>query len=131
MLLNSIKEINRLRKEIHRLLSKGMFWIQLNRFRKETNRLLSKGMSHIHVEIAVEKTWRSQNFDFLRVINLSPGQFLSSSNSRRYHWILKILVATEKSEVWEQNCLRLFYYINFEINYDIHQKVHVFCWTKI
>ena len=27
----------------------------------------------------------SQNFDFLNLTNLSPGQFLGSSNSRRYH----------------------------------------------
>ena len=31
MLFNPIKEINRLRKEIDRLLSKGMFLIQFNK----------------------------------------------------------------------------------------------------
>ena len=46
MFFNSIKETNRLRKEI--------------------NRLLSKGVSNIT---------RSQNFDFLGFENLSPGQF--------------------------------------------------------
>ena len=61
-----------------------------------------------------EKNWRSQNFDFLCSTSLSPGQFLGSSNSRRYHWILKHLVATEKLEVWEQTCMCLFYYFNFE-----------------
>ena len=43
---------------------------------------------------------------------------LGSSKSRRYHWILKLLVSTQKSDVWEQNCLRLFYYFNFERSYD-------------
>ena len=56
MLFNSIKEINRLRKE--------------------RNRLLSKGMSNIYLKVTIEeKIWRSQNFDFLGVKNLSPGQF--------------------------------------------------------
>ena len=46
---------------------------------------------------------------------MSPAQFLESSNSRWYHWILKLL----KSEVWEQNCEWFFYYISFERNYDV------------
>ena len=98
MFFNSIKEINRLRKEI--------------------NRLLSKGMSNIYLKVTIEKNWRSQNFDFLSLKNLSPGQFLGSSNSRRYHWILKLFVATYKSEVWKQICVWLFYYFNFERGCD-------------
>ena len=35
------------------------------------------------------------------------------------HWILKLLVATQKSEVWEQNRECLFSYFNFERNYDV------------
>ena len=71
MFFNSVKEINRLRSEI--------------------NSLLRKGMSNIHLKnVAIEKNWRSQNFDFLSLNNLSLGQFLESSNSRRYHWILKL-----------------------------------------
>ena len=71
MFFTSIKEINRLRKEINRLLSKEM-----NRWRKEIkrfsskgieiNRLLSKGMSNIYLKVTIEKNWRSQNFDFLK-----------------------------------------------------------------
>ena len=61
--LNSIKEMNRLRKEI--------------------NRLLSKGMSNIYLKITIEKNWRFQNFHFLSLKNLSLGQFLGSSN---LHW---------------------------------------------
>ena len=54
--LNSIEEINRLRKEI--------------------SRLLRKGMSNIYLKITIEeKNWRSQNFDFLGLRDLSPGQF--------------------------------------------------------
>ena len=60
---------------------------------KGINRLISKGMSNIYLKVTIEKNWRSQNFDFLNLKNLSPGQFLGSSNSRRYHWILKLLAA--------------------------------------
>ena len=42
---------------------------------------------------------RSQNFDLLGLKVLSPGQFLGGFNSCRYHWILKLLVPTLKSEV--------------------------------
>ena len=45
--------------------------------------------------------------------------FLGSSNSRRNHWILKLVVATWKSEVWEQKCVWLFYRFNFERTYDV------------
>ena len=46
MFFNSIKEINKLRKE--------------------RNRLLKKGMSYIYLKVTIEKNWRSQNFDFLK-----------------------------------------------------------------
>ena len=62
MFFNSIKEINRLRKEI--------------------NRLLSNKMSNIYLKLLLR---RSQNFDFLGLKNLSLGPFLGSFNSRRYH----------------------------------------------
>ena len=35
MFFNSIKDINRLRKEIERLLSKGMFLKEINKLRKK------------------------------------------------------------------------------------------------
>ena len=77
MFLSSIKEINRLLKEINKLL-------------KEINNLLSKGMSHINLKVTTEKKWPTQNFGFLSLKNLSPGQFLASSDSRRYHCVFKI-----------------------------------------
>ena len=48
----------------------------------------------------------------------SPDQFLGSSNSPRYHWILKLLVATWRSVIWNQNFVWLFYYFDFGRNYD-------------
>ena len=61
-----------------------------------------------YLKVAIEKNWRSQNFDFLSLKNLSPRQFLKSFNSRRYHWISKLLVAAWKSKFWEQNYVWLF-----------------------
>ena len=43
---------------------------------------------------------------------------LGSSNARRYHWILKLLVATQKSEVWEQNCVAFLLFL-FWKEYDV------------
>ena len=60
---------------------------------KEINKLISKGMLNICLKVTTEKNWLSQNFDFLSLKNLSPGQSSGSSNSRRYYWILKLLVA--------------------------------------
>ena len=44
--------------------------------RKDVNRLSSEGMSNICLKVTIEeKNWLSQNFDFLDLKNLSPGQF--------------------------------------------------------
>ena len=48
--------------------------------KKKINILLSKGMPDIYLRVAIEKSWRSQNFDFLSSKNTSPGQFFGSSN---------------------------------------------------
>ena len=32
-------------------------------------------MSNIYLKLTIEKNFRSQNFDFLSLKNLSPGQF--------------------------------------------------------
>ena len=56
-------------------------------------------------------------FDFLSLKNLSPVHFLGSFNSRRYHWILTSC-CNLKSRSLVANCVPLFYYFNFEQNYD-------------
>ena len=85
MFFSSIKEINK-------------------KQRKEINRLLSKGMSNIYLKVTIEKSWQSQHFDFLSLKNLLLGQFLGSSNSRRYKtscWNLKIsTLGGELCSVW-------------------------------
>ena len=56
MLFNSIKEINRLRYKINRLLSNVFNSVkEINRLRKELSRLLSKGMSNIYLKVTIEK----------------------------------------------------------------------------
>ena len=87
---------------------------------KEINRLISKRMSNIYLKVTTEKNWRFQN---LGSKNSSPGDFLGTSNSSRYNWILQIVVAFLKSENWEQKRDWLFCCFNFERNY-------AFCWTK-
>ena len=79
-------------------------------------------MSNIYLKVTIKKNWHSQNFDFLSLKNLSPDQYLGSSNPRKYHWVLKFLVVTEKLEVWEQNCVWLFYYFNFKRHYGFKVK---------
>ena len=58
MFFNSIKKINRLRKEIHRL--------------------LSKGMSNICLKVSIEKKWQTQNFDFISLKMCSLDSFLGA-----------------------------------------------------
>ena len=58
---------------------------EINRLRKEINQLLSKRMTNVYLKFIIEKDLRPQNFYFLSLKNLSPGQFLASSYSRRYH----------------------------------------------
>ena len=98
---------------------------------KEINRLISKTMSNIYLKVTIEKKWRTQNFDPLNLKSSSPGQFLGSSNSCRYHWVFKRFAAAQKSEVWEQKRVWLFYYFNFERNFEESQEVHAFYWIKI
>ena len=53
---------------------------EVNRLRKETNRLLGKGMSNIYLKVTIEKFsifWVSKN--------LSQGQYMGGSNSHRYY----------------------------------------------
>ena len=59
---------------------------------KEINWLISKGMSNIYLKVTIELLKTS----------------LSLKKIRLWEW-----------EVWEKKCERLFYYFNFERNYDV------------
>ena len=73
MFFNLIKEINRLRKEINRVLSNVFNSIkEINRLRKEINRLLSRIISNIYLKVTTD-TFSKLHFSSLK--NLSPGQF--------------------------------------------------------
>ena len=90
----------------------------MNRLRKEINRLLSKRMTNIYLKFIIEKDLRPQNFYFLCLKNLSPGQFLASSYLCRYHWILKLPMHF-KNQRSGSKIVCGFYYFNFERNYVV------------
>ena len=108
---SAVKIVSHFHKlNLHLCFFNGWFWWmffnsikETNRLRKEINRLISKGMPNIYLTVTIEKSWLSQNFDFRNLKDLLPSQFLGSSNSSRYHWNLKLLVATWKSEIWKEN----------------------------
>ena len=73
MFFNLIKEINRLRKEINRVLSNVFNSIkEINRLRKEINRLLSRIISNTYLKVTTD-TFSKLQFSSLK--NLSPGRF--------------------------------------------------------
>ena len=87
MLFNLVKEINRLRKKI--------------------NRLLSKGMSNIYFK---SYYWEIMTYSELRFFvsfkSLSPRFWVAPTHAD----IIKSSNFLLQSEFWEQNCVWLFYY---------------------
>ena len=78
-------------------------------------------MPNIYLKVTIEKNMKKLTFSKIRFSMFNKfvtRSVLGSSNSRRC-WILKLLVATKKLEVWEQNCAWLFCYFNFERNYNV------------
>ena len=78
---------------------------------KEINWLISKGMLNIHLKDYWEKLTFSK-LRFCKLKKIISRSILENYNSHRYHW-------TWNLEVWEQNCVCLFYYFNFERNFDV------------
>ena len=80
MFFNSIKEINRLKKEL--------------------NRLLSKGMSNIFLKVTIEtfSKLRLQGFE-----KFVTGSVFGELQLMKISLSLKLLVGTEKSQIWEEN----------------------------
>ena len=96
MLLNSIKEIKRLRKNINRLLSKGMSNIYLKKL------LLTK----INVRSSTCKKFITRSlFGELQLTQIS--------------WNFKISFRNLEIKNLGANCIRLFYYFNSERNFDV------------
>ena len=64
-------------------------------------------MPNIYLNVTIEKNWRSQNFKFKKfVIRSAFGELQLTQISFNF----KILL---------ENCVWLFYYFNFESNYDV------------
>ena len=139
MFLRSIRDMNM-------LISKGMsniyldgsyckfapvlFWWVFLRSIKQINRLISKGISNIYLSSSYWKNWCSQISDLPCLRHSSPGQFLASCNSRIYHWILKLLVETLRSEVWRKKHVRvLSFYVSFFTQLYI-TSFHYYTWEK-
>ena len=59
--------------------------MEINRLRKEINRLLSRGMLNIYLKVFIVEKLTFSKLQFSRLKNLSPGEFFVNSNSRRYH----------------------------------------------
>ena len=57
---------------------------------KDINRLISKEMSNIYLNVTIKKNWRSRNFDFLSLKNLSPGE-LELAKEKRIYIVLPII----------------------------------------
>ena len=79
---------------------------EINRLIKEINRLLSKGMSNIYLKVTIETFSKFQ---------FSVGFW----GDLTYTDIIEFKKILFQSEVWEQNCVLLFYYFSFEKNYDV------------
>ena len=85
LILFTIKEINGLLSNVFNSIK------EINGLRKEINRLLSKEMSNIYLKVTIETFSRLRFSRFKKCVTRSN---LGSSNSRRYHCILKFLVET-------------------------------------
>ena len=82
MFFNLIKEINRLKQKINRLLSNVFNSVKEISSLREINRLLSKGTSNIYLKITVE-TFSKLRFPGSK--KFVTRSVLWSSISRRYH----------------------------------------------
>ena len=78
------------------------------------NRLLSKGMSNIYQKVTIEKFSKLRFSAFKKFVTRSVFGELQLT-----HISLNFLVVTKKADIWEENCVQLFYYFNFERNYDV------------
>ena len=105
---------------------------EMDTLRKEINRLIIKGMSNIYLKITTEKKWRSQNFDFLSFKNLTPGQILGSFNIADIIEFKNLLLQL-KNQRFGSKTLYGFYIILIlkGIMTFYIQRVHAYCWTKI
>ena len=77
-----------------------------------------KGISNIYLKVTIEKNWSFQNFGFLSLKNLSPGQFLGISFSREF-WNFLLQLKNQRSGTNALLFYFAFAFLNFERNYDV------------
>ena len=70
------------------------FQTALSSLRVSRKRALSKGMSSIYSKVIIEKNMTYSDLRFRSLKSSPPGKFLEISDSRRYYWTFKLLVAT-------------------------------------
>ena len=102
----------------------------VNRFRKQINRFLIKKLSKFFSKVTIEKNWRSQNFDFLNLKNLSTVQFLGSSNSC---WLLNFKNSCCNLKIrglGAKRCVAFQLFSFWKELWSFKVRVHVFCSTK-
>ena len=85
-------------------------------------------MSNIYLKATIESSSKLRFPGFKKFTTRSA---LGSSNPRKFHWILKLLVATGKSDVWGQDCVWLFYHFNLKRSYDVFKSKSLCILLKI
>ena len=75
---------------------------------KGINKLISNEMPNIYLKVTLEKNWRSQNFDFLSLDQLTQISLK-----------FKTSCCNLKIRGGEQICLWRFNYFDFERNYEV------------
>ena len=83
---------------------------EINRLRKELSSLLCKGMSKNYLKVTTETFSKLRFSGFIKFASRS---LFGELRLRQISLNLKLLVATKKSEVWEQDCVRFFNYFFF------------------
>ena len=88
---------------------------------KETNRLISKGMSNIYLEVAIEKNFSKLRFSkFKKCVSRSIfGQLQLIQISLNFK---TSCCSLEIRGLGAKLCVVLFYYFNFERNYDVSKS---------
>ena len=86
---------------------------------KEINRLISKGMSSIYLNFIIEELI----FSKLRFSKFKKFVSRLVFGEPQFTQIFKTFCYNIKSKVWEQNCMWLLYYFDFESNYDVKSKI--------
>ena len=89
---------------------------EINRLRKELSSLLCKGMSKNYLKVTTETFSKLRFSGFIKFASRS---LFGELRLRQISLNLKLLVATKKSEVWEQDCVRFFNYFFFGRNYHV------------